>query len=153
MFSAPGPLFCGQGLLCSSVDGKGVWKEGDKASSSSSSHPWLPALMEMSPRNIVIDPASFRLGTRPSLPSDIPYSSGLPLIQLVSSGRYSQMLPTVQPGGPGTLIGRFAGGRSALLVTRLKVSITGHYGRSWPEIPWHQADLGSNPWPLAFLAV
>lgn len=129
MFSAPGPLFCGQGLLCSSADEKGVWKEGNKASSSSSSHPWLPALMEMFPRNIGIDPASFRLRTRPSLPSDLPYSSGLPSLQLVSSGRYSHMLPTVQPGGPGTLLGRFAGGRSALLDTQLKVLITGHHGK------------------------
>lgn len=52
-------------------------------SSSLSAHPWLPALMEMSPRNMAIDPAAFGLRTQTLLPSNLPYSSGLWSFRLV----------------------------------------------------------------------
>lgn len=101
---------------------------------------------------MVINPAAVGWGTQPPLPPNppIPVACGHFSVS-VQGGRHGQTLPTAQPGGPGTLLGSFALGQHTLVGTR--VTITGRHGRRWPEVPWHQADLGSHLCFLALLAV
>lgn len=87
--------------------------------------------MDMSPRNTFIDPAAFGLGTQPSLSPNLPYSVVCGCFSVsMQGGRHGQMLPTVQPGVPGTLLESLALDQHALLGTQFQVA--GQHGMRWP---------------------
>lgn len=101
-------------------------------------HPCPLSLPSCSSGNTVRDPEPFvGMGTQPPRPPNLPYSGACGhFSSSVQGGRHGQTLPTVQPGGPGTLLGSFALGQHALVGTR--VTVTGRRGTSWPEVSWHQ---------------
>ena len=87
--------------------------------------------MDMSPRNTFIDPAAFGLGTQPSLSPNLPYPVACGYFSVrMQGGRYGQMLLTIQPRGPGALLGSLALGQHALLGAQVQVA--GQHGMRWP---------------------